>query len=241
MVEQATQSQDGVSKTTPSLQSLLVQEISPSAAKEVILKYHYSGKMPGGKMICFGYFVDGKLYAVSVYGQGVNRNSAKFLQRKTKLSVDKSNFLELMRLARVEPKIESAPLTKFLALCHKHLLKRGYKYILSYSDPEFNPAGGIYAATNFILLGMSQSMPRNFTDMNGKRKSWRGVTAWRKKHDVSIEEAIQALGLVRSTFPSKKQWFLALVSSESSQIAHLDTRPKIGKSLTFLGLDSPHK
>ena len=224
MAEQLTiQSAGGGSIPTPSLQ---IREISPTEAKTIVTKYHYSTKMPCGKMICFGYFVGNLLYAVTVYGQGVNRNSAKFLQRLTHLPVTGANFLELMRLARVEPKIDAAPLTKFLAICHKQLRKRGYSYILSYSDPEFNPAGGIYAASNFILLGMSQSMPRNFTDASGKRKSWRGLTSWRKKHGVTIDEAIQTLGLTRSTFPSKKQWFLALSPEENRQIQALDKREK---------------
>ena len=231
MAEQlASQSASGGSIPTPSLQ---IRQITPIEAKDVVTRYHYSAKMPCGKMICFGYFVGDKLYAVTVYGQGVNRNSAKFLQRLTALPVDGTNFLELMRLARVEPKIESAPLTKFLSICHKLLRKKGYQYILSYSDPEFNPAGGIYAASNFILLGMSKSMPRNFTDAAGKRKSWRGLTSWRKKHGVTIDDAIRTLGLIRTTFPSKKQWFLALDSAEHQKIQKLDTREK---PLDFLRL-----
>ena len=219
---------DGGSKPTPPLQ-IQVREISSAEAKTVVTRYHYSAKMPCGKMICFGYFVGDLLYAVAVYGHGVNRNSPKFLQRLTHFAVDISNFLELMRLARIEPKIDAAPLTKFLAICHRLLKQRGYKYILSYSDPEFNPAGGIYAASNFILLGMSQSMPRNFTDKDGKRKSWRGLTAWRKQQGVSIETAIQQLGLTRTTFPSKKQWLLVLDAVESQKVHGLDKREKSPK------------
>ena len=216
---------DGGSNPTPSLQ-ILVRSISSTEARVVIEKYHYSRKMPCGKMLCFGYFVNNLLYAVAVYGQGVNRNSPMFLQRRTGFEVTRSNLLELMRLARVEPKINAAPLTKFLAVCHRLLKKQGYRYILSYSDPEFNPAGGIYAASNFILLGMSKSMPRNFTDKNGKRKSWRGLTAWRKKQGVDIEIAIQMLGLTRTTFPSKKQWFLALDARENKKVRDLDRRER---------------
>lgn len=158
---------DGGSIPTPSLQ---VRKISSADAKKIVLQYHYSQKMPCGKLICFGFFIGAALYAVAVYGAGVNRNSPKFLKRITSFEVTSTNFLELMRLARIEPKIDFAPLSTFLSKCHKILKSEGYKYILSYSDPEFNPSGGIYAASNFVLLGMSKSMPRTFTDASGRRK-----------------------------------------------------------------------
>ena len=50
---------DGGSTPTPPLQ-IQVREISSAEAKTVVTRYHYSAKMPCGKMICFGYFVGGR-------------------------------------------------------------------------------------------------------------------------------------------------------------------------------------
>jgi hypothetical protein len=222
----------GGSTPTPSLQIFNVREISSLEARQVVEKYHYSRKMPKIHGFCFGGFIGDKLYVVAAYGDNpVNRNTVKWLGRVTKFSVTNFNFLELSRLARIEPKDDRLPLSLFLSVCHKILRKKGYKYILSYSDPEHNPSGGIYVASNFILLGTSKFTAHHFTDKEGKRISWRWLTQWagRQKPPVSFEKAQHILGLMKSKKRSlpKKQWFLTLDKKERASLVLLDTRAKV--------------
>ena len=100
MVEQATQSQDGVSKTTPSLQ---IRRITKKQAQPVIEAYHYSHHVPpapGAKF--FGWFYEDflfgeQLYAVALYGLGANKHSAEFLAKEICCKSSKKNGTHLKR------------------------------------------------------------------------------------------------------------------------------------------------
>jgi len=105
------------------------------------------------KNIFYGCFVNGLLYAVADYGIGVNAFQASYLTRLTGFDVSNENMLELKRLCRIEPKDEKIQLTEFIAKCHKLLIKLGYRFIVSFSDPMYGHNGGIYKAANFKHLG----------------------------------------------------------------------------------------
>jgi hypothetical protein len=201
---------DGGSKPTPSLQ---VRPITKREATPVIENYHYSKNVPAGKNLYFGWFVGTLLYAVAIYGIGVNNNGPQFLARTTGLDVTVQNSLELKRLARVEPKIDAAPLTKFLAMCHRMLRKQGYKHVVSYSDPDFNPAGGIYAAANFKMIGWT-SAETDILNAEGLKINRRTLLHWRNRQRVltgtmmTIDEACAVRGFTKVKTQPKKRWFL---------------------------------
>ena len=214
MVEQlANRSADGGSNPTPSLQ---VRRITKKEATPIIKGYHYSKNIPAGKNIYFGYYVnDIILYAVAIYGIGVNNNGPAFLARTMKKEVTVQNSLELKRLARIEPKISVAPLTKFLAICHRLLKKEGYKYVVSYSDPDFNPAGGIYAASNFKFIGMT-SPESDILNTEGLKINRRTLLHWRNRQKkvtgkmLTIDEACAIRGFRKVKTQPKKRWFLEI-------------------------------
>jgi hypothetical protein len=187
-----------------------VRRLDKQTSRPIIEKYHYSGNVPAGKNIYFGWFLGTLLYAVAIYGIGANNNQAGYLARTQALPVTNANLLELKRLARIEPKIKDAPLTKFLSINH-HLLRRdGYKYVISFSDPEFNPQGGIYAAANFKQIGYS-SPETDILNCEGKKIGRRTLLHWRKAHgSPTIDEACKLLGYTKVKTPGKKRWFLCL-------------------------------
>jgi hypothetical protein len=145
----------------------------------------------------------------------VNNNGPRFLAKVTGFDVTVQNSLELKRLARVEPKIESAPLTKFLAICHRLLKKEGYKYLVSYSDPEYNPAGGIYAAANFKQIGWT-SPETDILNTEGLKINRRTLLHWRNRQCkltgkmLTIDEACTIKGFRKIKTPPKKRWFLVI-------------------------------
>ena len=213
MVEQlSNQTVGGGSIPTPSLQ---IRPITKKEAAPVINQYHYSKNVPAGKNIYFGCFVGELLYAVAIYGIGVNNNGPAFLARTLNLDVTVKNSLELKRLARIEPKIDSAPLTKFLSICHRLLKKDGYRFIVSYSDPDFNPAGGIYAASNFKLIGMT-SAETDILNEHGLKINRRTLLHWRNRQRdltgtmMTIDEACAVRGFTKIKTQPKKRWFLEI-------------------------------
>ena len=214
MVEQSSsQTIGGGSNPTPSLQ---VRRIDKKTAKTVIETYHYSRNVPAGKNIYFGYYVQNDLlYAVAIYGIGVNNNGPAYLARVTGKDVTVQNSLELKRLARIEPKIETAPLTKFLAICHRLLRRDGYTSVVSYSDPDFNPAGGIYAASNFKFIGLT-SPETDILNAEGLKINRRTLLHWRNRQReltgrmMTIDEACAIRGFKKIKTQPKKRWFLEI-------------------------------
>lgn len=213
MPEHQVPPEDGGSNPTPSLQ---VRRIDKKTAAPVIEQYHYSKNVPAGKNIYFGYYVNNSLlYAVAIYGIGVNNNGPAYLARVTGTNVTVQNSLELKRLARVEPKIVSAPLTKFLAICHRLLKKEGYRSIVSYSDPDFNPTGGIYAASNFKMIGLT-SPETDILNAAGLKINRRTLLHWRNRQKVltgkmlTIDEACEIRGFKKVKTQPKKRWFLEI-------------------------------
>jgi hypothetical protein len=95
--------------------------------------------LPTGRNVCFGWFIETELYAVAVYGDGINQIQHRYLARLTGLPVKRGNLFELRRLFRSEPPRESFPLSQFIAGSHR-ILKRdhGIRFIVSFSDPAHN-------------------------------------------------------------------------------------------------------
>lgn len=185
-----------------------VREISLPTARPFIERWHYSNKVPTGKNIFFGWFVDDELYAVADYGIGVNSFQASFLARSTKENVINENLLELKRLCRLEPP-KKLYLTQFLSKCHKLLKRRGYKFIVSFSDPEYGHNGGIYRAANFKHLGKTNA-EWHVVDTEGVKHHRRYPYRYAQRNNCSIEEARKQLGLKRVKTLPKDRWFLKI-------------------------------
>jgi hypothetical protein len=203
-----------------------VCEIPLGVAKPFIEEWHYSGKVPTGKNVFFGWYTDGTLYAVADYGIGVNSNQAAYLSRITQKPVKQSNLFELKRLCRVDPQNPAYPLTKFLSRCHKHLKREhGIRFIVSFSDPEHNQfllqkndvpyaSGGIYKAANFQYLGKTNPewhVADQFGARRHRKYPYRYMERQRAKGaPITLDAARKALGLTRIRTAEKDRWFLDL-------------------------------
>ncbi len=174
---------DGGSNPTP----LQFRCISPKDMRGLVERFHYSVLLPPGQSFCFGWYVDGSLYAAAQYGSfGAIMDVGKSMSHLTGLPLTSRNCVELKRLVRSEPRIEGddARLSKFLALCHASLFENnGVELVFSFSDPEHNKfktefkiqngakkgisrvpyaSGGIYAASGFVYGGKTASETHYF-------------------------------------------------------------------------------
>lgn len=187
----------------------VITTVDISVAKPFIEKWHYSKKCPTGKNIFFGWFSKGQLYAIADYGIGVNPYQASYLSRLLQLHISNDNLLELKRLCRIEPKNDNMPLTKFLSKCHKRLKLLGYKYIVSFSDPQYGHSGGIYKAANFTNIGKTNA-ERHVVDSNGNIRHRRLYFRYSERRGISVKEAREELNLkVIKTLP-KDRWFITI-------------------------------
>jgi len=190
------------------IDEMAVLEIDHLTARPFIEKWHYSKKVPTGKNIFFGWYHSDFLYAVADYGIGVNPFQASFLSRVTGENVTNETLLELKRLCRTEPR-RNVYLTQFLARCHKLLKTVGYKFIVSFSDPEHGHSGGIYKAANFAHLGRTNP-EWHLVDSNGNKRHRRFAYRYSRRNGCTTDEARNALGLSRVKTLPKDRWFIRI-------------------------------
>lgn len=187
-----------------------VREIHYDLAAPFIRQWHYSHDVPKGSHTFFGWYVAGALYAVADYGNNVNPYQTRYLRRALELpELEGFEWLELKRLCRTEPRIARAPLTQFLARCHRVLRARGIRVVLSFSDPAQGHNGGIYRAANFTHSGTTQA-EWHVKDSTGlvlhRRRAYRHARAT----GCTIAEARDRLGLTRVQTIPKDRWVLRL-------------------------------
>jgi hypothetical protein len=170
------------------------------AAREFILQHHYSKTVPTGKNIYFGCYVGDQLFAVADYGPIASRSEPALILGRE--DATRTNTLELRRLCRLGEKGERGPvkMPKFLRACHKLLKTDGYRYVLSYSDWDYNKfevqregiqhrSGGVYLFSGFTWLGATKE-EWHVTDKDGNRfhrsKAYRRMLA----HNLAVCAAI---------------------------------------------------
>ena len=198
-----------------------IEIVDTETARSFVELWHYSGILPTGRNVCFGWFIESELYAVAVYGDGINQIQHRYLAKVTGLPVKRSNLFELRRLCRSEPPREGSHLSQFIAGCHR-ILKRdhGIRFIVSFSDPAHNgfkkrrrdvayASGGIYAAANFKHLGKTDG-ERHVVDSKGRLQHRRRPYHLARRGAVSIAEARALLRLKPQRTRRKDRWFLAL-------------------------------
>ena len=207
MAEHLAPPDSGGSIPTPPLH-FTVTTLRHTDAKLFIETWHYSHKLPTGKNIFFGCWLNGALYAAANYGIGVNPYQAKFLQAHTGAILSNNTLIELKRLCRSDPK-QNLPLTKFLSICHRLLRKMGYKAVLSFSDPAFKHSGGLYKAANFKWIGKT-NCEWHLVDKDGTPRHRRYAFRYARRMNIPLAQAREVLGVTRIKTLPKDRWLLLL-------------------------------
>lgn len=184
--------------------SLVVAPCSYAAAKHAVEKWHYSERMPRGKLILFGVWEEGTFIGSVMFGRG----AIPWLGKP--YGLDQTEICELVRVALCE---HSAPVTQIVALCLGALKDRnpGLRLIVSFADPAQEHHGGIYQAGNWVYSGTSS--PARFFVVNGRLTHPRtiahqgisqSIDAVRKHIDPTATEVMMP-GKHRYLYPLDKQ------------------------------------
>ena len=198
MAEQlAFQLDDGGS--TPTSPLWRIDGIQHTEAKQFVERWHYSKRMPTGKNICFGLRYAGKLYAVAVYGIGVNPYQAEYLSVQS--------VVELKRMCRREPR-EEYQLSRFIRLTWKMLLRQHpYDALVAFADPAQGHEGTVYKAAGFAHNGMTNA-EWHVIDKDGNLRHRRFVQRTAERRGIPIGQAREDLGVTRVRVPAKHRWVL---------------------------------
>ena len=108
---------------------LQVAYCSREAATLACKRWHYSGQIPVGKLLCVGAWEDARFIGAVVFSLGANRNAHKLF------GVDFSACVELVRVALDSHR---TPTSRIVALAVRVMRKKcpGVRIVFSYADPE---------------------------------------------------------------------------------------------------------
>ena len=161
--------------------SLRVDFCSHAAARYACEHWHYSQKIPVGRLVKLGVWEDGRYIGAMIFGDGMLGSG------KTFMGVDKNETAELVRVALDS---HHAPVTQMVAIAVRLLRKHcpRLSLLVSFADPGEGHHGGIYQAGNWVYTGQTATtrfyrhiptgkvVHERYVDPRG----WRGTLGGRK-------------------------------------------------------------
>lgn len=188
--------------------SFRVSQIQNHQAKDFVERWHYSRRIPTGKNICYGLWAGDLLYAVIVYGIGVNPYQARFLNVKS--------VIEIKRMCRSEPK-QPYELSKFIRTTMKMARQQmEFQAVVAFADPEQGHEGTVYKATGFSHEGYTNPEWHLIGD-DGEKRHRRYAFRLARRRGITISEARESLGMKRVQTLPKHRWVLRLKNCKSKE------------------------
>lgn len=126
--------------------SLRLDWCSHAAATWAVENWHYSRRMPAGKMVRVGVWEGGAFIGAVIFSQGGNMSLGAPYGLTS---------LEVCELVRVALKVHKAPVSRIVAIALRMLRKHcpGTRLVVSFADPTEGHTGGIYQAGGWLYTG----------------------------------------------------------------------------------------
>lgn len=153
------------------------------ASKYAVQNWHYSGRMPTGKLVKIGVWEDDQFTGSVIYSRGGAPNIGE------PYGLDQTEVCELTRVALDD---HDTPVTRILSISRKLLTDRcpGLRLVVSYADPEQDHVGTIYQADNWIFS--HQLDGRDYISIDGETHHPRSLNA--TYGTSSVEKLQSAIG-----------------------------------------------
>lgn len=195
--------------------ALLVAPCSGKAAAYAVEHWHYSCRMPAGKLVQFGAWEFGEYVGAVIFGRGVG----KYLLAPYGLDVTQG-----AELVRVALRSHIAPVSQIVSGA-VGLLRRsntGLRLLVSFADPAHGHHGGIYQAMGWTYTGTASPRkvyydPAEPSRVIHDRHVGSGV-AW---HFGKISKQRNAADLIAVAQPGKHRYLLPLDRAMRRQISKL--------------------
>lgn len=128
--------------------TLTVAAVDRPAAKYAVETWHYSHRLPMGRLVNFGAWEDGRYVGVVMFARGASPglgNAYGLTQ------------MQLCELARVALRDHTEPVSRIVSAAVDQLKRTspGLRLVVSFADPYQGHHGGIYQAMNWLYLGTS--------------------------------------------------------------------------------------
>lgn len=154
-------------------EELKIKKIPHKLASDIIIKNHYSHRMPISTILNIGIYYKDRLVGVIIYNQG---NSTCY-HNLVKGAKPQKN-LELIRLW-TEDGLPTGIISRAISISIKKIKQTNplLDFIISFADQSYaNHVGIIYQASNFIYVGSSKGTEIDYY-LDGKKYHSRGVGA----------------------------------------------------------------
>lgn len=137
-----------------SAKDIILRPITAQEARQVVCKYHYSGKVTQNSQFHVGVFLGGKLEGAMQFGPSIDKRRSSRLVEGTAMN----QFLELNRMA-FGPALPRNSESRALSIAMKILKKHApnIKWVLSFADATQCGDGTIYRASGFVLTGINKN------------------------------------------------------------------------------------
>lgn len=190
--------------------------IEAKVARLFVVKWHYSNVFPNATKCLFGMFHTETNNLVGVCclgippGRMVLQSIAKTIERKT----FEKESLELTRLCLRDEVPQNAE-SWFISKCLREIMKKKYKFVISYSDPHQKHIGTIYQATDFFYCGTMKQRSDYDYFINGK---WTHTRALGHKHGkVGHGRILELYPNVKYRKKSAKHKYIKILSSHPKE------------------------
>lgn len=133
---------------------LVVKPITSQAARDVVKRWHYSGKTTANSQLHFGVFLNGLLEGAMSFGPPLDRRKLLPLVRDTKWN----DMLELNRMA-FGPALPRNSESRALAVAFR-IIRKAYpniEWVVSFADGAQCGDGTIYRASGFVLTAIKKN------------------------------------------------------------------------------------
>jgi hypothetical protein len=122
--------------------------VDHKAAKYAVEHWHYSKRMPQGRLVKVGAWEKGAYIGVVLFGHGGSSHLGSIIGLKT---------FEVCELVRVALREHLAPVSRIVAIALKMLQRSspGVRAVVSFADPSEGHHGGIYQAMGWTYTGNS--------------------------------------------------------------------------------------
>jgi hypothetical protein len=188
--------------SSPSKPVLKLDWCSYEAAKYAVEHWHYSRRMPSGKLAHIGAWEDGQYIGAVIFGRGANNHLAQAF------GLTHTEITELVRIGLRAHKVE---VSRMIAISVRMLKRQapGLRLVVSYADPAHDHTGAVYQAAGWIYDGQQQGQTEYL--WRGRQCHGRSVTAMRGT----------TVGLPKVGVPGKHRYLMPLDSAMRAQIEPL--------------------
>lgn len=128
---------------------LEVSPISVSDARKAVMRWHYSQRMPIGRLVCHGVWERGTFVGAIIYGRGASPELGNAW------GLSSTQCCELVRIALAPGR--KLPTSRALSVSLRMLAKGNpdLQLVVSFADVEQGHVGVLYQATNWLYAGKS--------------------------------------------------------------------------------------